>query len=113
MSTCQVLRCQQPAAEIFTLLKDPLLEDGVCSGHKARLEGGAKWMFDADSGILMDLDLPHTVTEATLSGLLSGESGVSLNLELDTPDGPRSMTLWLSNENADDLGRLLVTRLIR
>lgn len=113
MTTCEVLRCETPAASIFVLFEEPLLEAAVCPEHNTRLVAGDQWMLDADSGILMDSDIPPTVVEYTLSGLLSGQDGVSLNLELTTPNGPRSQTVWLSTEDADGLGDLLTTRLIR
>jgi hypothetical protein len=113
MNTCDVLRCQHPASGTFVLLDEPLLEAAVCPEHNTRLTAGDQWMLDPDSGVLMDSDIPPTVVEYTLSGLLSGEKGVSLNLELNTPNGPRSQTLWLSTEDADRLGDLLTNRLIR
>jgi hypothetical protein len=113
MSECDVLRCQGPRDKVFVLLEEPLLEAAVCTEHHTRLAAGDQWMLDHESGVLMDTDIPPTVTDYTLSGLLSGEKGVSLNLELNTPSGPRSQTLWLSSEDADGLGELLTTRLIR
>jgi hypothetical protein len=113
MTTCDVLRCQGPRDNVFVLLEEPLLEAAVCTEHYTRLTAGEQWMLDHASGVLMDTDIPPTVTEYTLSGLLSGEKGVSLNLELTTPGGPRSQTLWLSSEDADGLGELLTNRIVR
>lgn len=113
MNPCNVLRCQNPPASVFVLFEEPLLEAAVCAEHNRRLVAGEQWMLDADSGVLMGSDIPPTVVDYSLSGLLSGEKGVSLNLELTTPNGPRSQTVWLSSEDADGLGDLLVNRLIR
>lgn len=113
MNTCAVLRCQDPSTNTFVLQKEPLREVAVCARHLARLQAGEQWMLDADSGVLMDSDVPPTVVDYHLSSLLGSQRGVSLNLELSTPEGPRSQTVWLSSENADGLGDLLTNRLIR
>lgn len=70
-------------------------------------------MLDAESGVLMGSDVPPKVLEYTLSSLLTGEQGVTLNLELQTHEGPRSQSLWLSTEDADKLGDLLTNRILR
>lgn len=113
MSTCHVLRCQRPAASVFTLLQDPLLEQTVCVEHKAELESGAPWMLDADSGILMGSDFPPKLVDFDISGLLSGEGGICLNMDLETPGGPKAQSIWISSAEADRLGAFLTNRVVR
>jgi hypothetical protein len=111
MTTCDVLRCQGPRDKVFVLLDEPLLEAAVCQTHHERLIAGDRWMMGDGEKILMNADLPPKVVEYVLGDQPGSDKGVSLKLELETPTGPRSQTLWLSTDNADKLGTLLSTRI--
>lgn len=101
-STCAVLHCSN-TADATVLGENPRspVEVVVCAEHKRLIDGGARW--DCNRGlVLIAGDLPPRVSSIGLSESV-GSRGVYL--ELDT--GSKSLKLFLTTEDIDQLVRLL------
>jgi hypothetical protein len=62
---CQVLRCDEPAAETFPYNRpgQPLMQAQICFAHMQAIREGVAWDVDhRDRVLLMGEDLPPTVT---------------------------------------------------
>lgn len=123
MTACSVLRCLETSSSSFVLAPYSNREVPVCSRHKASLDAGERWVANpgtsmgtlgASEGsvavtIMMGRDLPSEprVREIGVSPTIGSEIGFSVNLSVETTDGQKPITFWLTEEQGRLLGSWL------
>ena len=97
------------------------MEVPVCGEHKAVLENGAQWMVNGGIGsenksmgsagisILLGADLPENnrLSGFAVSRTIGNEPGFTVELDIESPEGPRRVSFW----TAEDVGNRLATKL--
>jgi hypothetical protein len=125
--SCAVLHCLNPAdTDFYPHPEYRAYTEPVCSEHGERLQAGERWMIDAGetlprsfddrdempgiaSLLVMGTDLPPAVTTIRTSRRVANEPGIMVTLDVETADGPSTVTLWFSEERGNRLAQSLTT----
>jgi hypothetical protein len=105
MTTCDVLRCDQPGSQRFLIPSGAGEDDEkiICEMHHNAMLQGARWVANVENPeVLMGSDAPPVLTEVSVrhagSSNLSSQP-VFMNLYLSNADGTeRSIEIEVTNQ---------------
>lgn len=108
MTTCQVLRCQNPGATVITGGHNlgRINEAFICDEHKAAVDAGAHWDRQ-DTKVLIGQDMAPTLTKFSVRDS-EGTQGFTLTLE--TEDQAAPFSVFVTPENVKYLSMIFSSR---
>jgi hypothetical protein len=105
-TTCSVLRCDNPGADVLTGPKETF-EAFVCTAHKAEADAGSPWGINKDHALVMGDDMPAGLGKWTLEE--SEAPGIILTLETDRK-GDKPFSMYLTKDSMAVLANVLTSR---